>query len=101
MVPTGPRQARPDDRLRTRPGISRFSDVQSHIVVRASRAPERQWLQPPLPPLKTLQILKTPALAAGAAEVEFLDALVAAQFASRAVEHHFALLHDIAVACDR
>jgi hypothetical protein len=24
MVPTGPREARPDDRLRTRPGISRF-----------------------------------------------------------------------------
>ncbi len=29
--PTGPREARPDDRLRREPGISRFPDVQLHI----------------------------------------------------------------------
>src|SRR5579859_5996026 len=57
--------------------------------------------QPPLPPLKTLQILETPALVAGAAEIEFLDVLVVAQFVYGAVEHHLALLHDVAVARDR
>jgi hypothetical protein len=30
-MPTGPRKARPDDRLRIEPGISRFPDVQLHI----------------------------------------------------------------------
>ncbi|HWN78939.1 MAG TPA: hypothetical protein VNN81_13900, partial [Bradyrhizobium sp.] len=30
-TPTGPRKARPDDRLRIEPGISRFPDVQLHI----------------------------------------------------------------------
>jgi hypothetical protein len=30
-MPTGPREARPDDRLRIEPGISRFPDVQLHI----------------------------------------------------------------------
>jgi hypothetical protein len=45
MVPTGPREARPDDRLRTRPGISRFSDVQLHIVVRIFDAPRNDGLK--------------------------------------------------------
>ena len=31
VMPTGPRNARPDDRLRIEPGISRFPDVQLHI----------------------------------------------------------------------
>src|SRR2546430_7083871 len=58
---------------RTRPqmcdahrGISRFPDVHRTSEVRALRAPERrvenQSSQPPLPPFKTLQILKTLAL---------------------------------------
>src|SRR5205085_6179982 len=37
-------------------------------------------LQPPLPALETFQVFKTLALVAGAAEVEFLDVLVVAQF---------------------
>src|SRR5258707_360703 len=57
--------------------------------------------QPPLPPLETFQILETLALVAGSAEVKLLDVLVVAQFAGAAVEHHLALLHDVAVACDR
>src|SRR2546421_11317415 len=84
---------------RTRPqmcdahrGISRFPDVHRTSEVRALRAPERrvenQSSQPPLPPFKTLQILKTLALVAGAAEVELLDVLVVAQLIGAAVEHH-------------
>src|SRR5450432_4802706 len=57
--------------------------------------------QPPLPSLKTLQVLKALALVAGAAEIKFLDVLVVAQLGGRAVEHHLALLHDIAVARQR
>jgi hypothetical protein len=30
-MPTGPREARPDDRLRIEPGISRFPDAQLRI----------------------------------------------------------------------
>src|SRR5436309_2174288 len=30
-MPTGPRKARPDDRLRIKPGIQGFPDVQLHI----------------------------------------------------------------------
>jgi hypothetical protein len=30
-MPTGPRKARPDDRLRIEPGISRFPDAQLRI----------------------------------------------------------------------
>jgi hypothetical protein len=30
-MPTGPRKARPDDRLRIEPGIQGFPDVQLHI----------------------------------------------------------------------
>jgi hypothetical protein len=30
-APTGPREARTDDRLKREPGISRFPDVQLHI----------------------------------------------------------------------
>jgi len=30
-MPTGPRKARPDDRLRIEPGIQGFLDVQLHI----------------------------------------------------------------------
>ena len=30
-MPTGPREARPDDRLRNEPGISRFPDAQLRI----------------------------------------------------------------------
>jgi hypothetical protein len=30
-MPTGPRAARPDDRLRIEPGIQGFPDVQLHI----------------------------------------------------------------------
>src|SRR6266581_6700484 len=58
-------------------------------------------LKPPLPPLKAFQILETLALVAGAAEVKLLDVLVVAQLIGAAVEHHLALLHDVAVACDR
>src|SRR5260370_26568558 len=80
---------------RTRPGISRFR-------VRALRAPERRVeifpSQPPLPSLEAFQILETLALVAGAAEVEFLDVLIVAQLVGAAVEHHLALLHDVAVA---
>src|ERR1700730_4508378 len=57
--------------------------------------------QPPLPSLEALQILETLALVARAAEVEFLDVFVVAQLGGRAVEHHLALFHDVAVACDR
>src|SRR3954462_10596588 len=57
--------------------------------------------QPSLAPLEALQILETLALVAGAAEVEFLDVLVVAQLVGGAVEHDLALLHDVAVACDR
>jgi hypothetical protein len=35
----GSRECAPDDRLRTRPGISRFSDVQLHIGVRCFASP--------------------------------------------------------------
>src|ERR1700676_811771 len=83
---------------RTRPGISRFRG-------RALRAPERRAQifpsQPPFPPLKALQILETSALVAGAAEIKLLDVLVVTQLVGAAVEHHLALLHDVAVARDR
>src|SRR6266849_1208762 len=62
---------------------------------------EAAALQPPLPPLKAFQILKTLALVAGAAEVKLLDVLIVAQLVGAAIEHHLALLHDVAVACDR
>jgi len=38
-MPTGPRKARPDDRLRIEPGISRFPDVQCTSEVRVFDAP--------------------------------------------------------------
>src|SRR5260221_8974600 len=79
-------------------GIPRFR-------VRALRAPERRAeifpSQPTLPTFKTFQILETLALVARAAEVKLLDILIVAQLAGAAVEHHLALLHDVAVACDR
>src|SRR6266403_1033439 len=50
---------------------------------RARRNGRLQRSQPPLPPLKAFQVLKTLALVAGAAEVEFLDILIVAQFGDR------------------
>src|SRR5262245_54110767 len=86
----------PGRSARTGPEISRFR-------VRALRAPERQSTfhsQPPFAPLEALQVLETLALVAGAAEIEFLDVLIVAEFGGRAVEHHLALLHDIPMACN-
>src|SRR5712664_4569723 len=57
--------------------------------------------QPPLPSLKTLQVLKALALVAGTAEIELLDVLIVAQLFRAAVEHHLALFHDVAMACHR
>src|SRR3954466_7122981 len=54
-------------------------------------------LQPPLPSLEAFQIFKALALIAGAAQVKLLDVFVVAQLGSRAIEHHLALLHDVAV----
>src|SRR5450631_4753938 len=53
--------------------------------------------QPPLPSLKTLQVLEALALVAGAAEIKLLDVLIVAQLVGAAVKHHLALLHDVAV----
>src|SRR4051794_18556505 len=57
--------------------------------------------KPALAPLEALEVLEALALVAGAAEIEFLDVLVVAQFVRGAVEHDLALLHDVAVACHR
>src|SRR4051794_37601861 len=62
---------------------------------------QRTSSQPPLPALETFQILKTLALVAGAAEVKLFYVLVVAQLVGAAVEHHLALFHDVAMACDR
>src|SRR6476620_10733214 len=68
---------------------------------RARRSGRLQRSQPPLPPLKAFQVLKTLALVAGAAEVKLFYVLIVAQFGGRAVEHHLALFHDVAVASHR
>src|SRR5690606_37668818 len=57
-------------------------------------------LEPPLAALEALEVLEALALLVAAAEVKLLDVFVVAQFVSGAVEHHLALLHDVAVAGD-
>src|SRR5436305_10079426 len=75
----------PGPRQRARPGMT---------VDRVSS-------KPPLPAFEAFQVFKTLALVAGAAEVEFLDVLVVAQFVGAAVEHRLASFHDVAVAGHR
>src|SRR5713226_4094052 len=78
-----------------------YSGRRSRTRVPGMTSERQRFLQPPLPPLKTFQILKTLALVAGAAEVKLLDVFIVAQLVGAAVEHHLALFHDVAVARDR
>src|SRR5712672_4425721 len=71
------------------------------FVIPGPHIVERRLLEPPLPSLKTLQILEALALVAGAAEIKLLDIFVVAQLVGAAIEHHLALLHDVAVARNR
>src|SRR6185437_4547485 len=87
-------------RSRSGEGVSPSASAPHPDPLPASGAREANS-QPALAALEALQILKTLALVAGAAEVEFLDVLVVAQFIGRAVEHHLALLHDVTVARHR
>src|SRR4029077_7322360 len=89
----------------------RTARCQPHAVCAADRPDSRRssryrrdpvdQLQPALASTKALEILEALALLAGAAEVEFLDILVVAQFVGGSVEHDLALVHDVAVARDR
>src|SRR4051812_17254775 len=99
---------------RHRAGLALMIPVYSHAGYSTSRWARRKQLprrfchlrycngttepsKPALASLERLQVLERAALAAAAAQVEFLDVLVVDEALSRAVEYHLATLNDVAV----